>query len=365
MEKKVRVAIVFGGKSAEHEIALLSTKNILNQIDRKKYEVTLIGIDKLGQWHVRDEAKSLLHASDPKRIQLNQEGESVALVTKETGHALVSLDSESDPRAFDVVFPVLHGTNGEDGTVQGLLKLANIPFVGASVLGSAVGMDKDAMKRLLRDSGIPIADFITATKWAAYPTFEQVTKKLGLPFFIKPANLGSSVGVHKVKSEAEYLPALNDAFRYDNKVLIEEFVDGKEIECAIIGNDKPIASVPGEIDLCGHEFHSYEAKYYENGIFLKVPAPVSPEVTKNIQQICIDAYLALYCEGMARVDLFLTKDNRVIINEINTIPGFTPTSACPKLWAASGIPMPELIDRLIGYALERHARETALKTDFF
>ena len=359
MKKKTRVAILYGGKSAEHEISLQSAKNIVEAIDKKKYEVLLIGIDKKGQW-VLFEAFARRW---PKRIALNSEKKMVALIPGKNGGRLVTVSGRRAWTPVDVVFPVLHGPFGEDGTVQGLLKLANVPFVGAGVLGSAAGMDKDVMKRLLRDAGIGIAKFFVFDRTAPREiVFDEIERQLGLPFFIKPANLGSSVGIHKVKDKQQFEQALRDAFQYDSKILIEEYIQGREIECSVLGNDHPIASLPGEI-IPQHEFYSYEAKYLdEKGAILEIPAELPAEVTKEIQDIAIQSFKTLCCEGMARVDFFLRDNREVIVNEINTIPGFTKISMYPKLWEASGISYTELIDRLIQLALERFKREQKLKT---
>jgi D-alanine-D-alanine ligase len=260
----------------------------------------------------------------------------------------------------DVVFPVLHGTFGEDGTMQGLLELLDVAYVGADVLGSAVGMDKDVMKRLLRDASIPIGKFI-ALKSGESLAFNEAKKRLGIPMFIKPANLGSSVGVSKVKNEADFTKAMKKAFLYDSKILIEEFIDGREVECSVLGNENPIASVPGEV-IPHQEFYSYEAKYIdENGAGLEIPAKLSKTVIKKIQELAIKTFLTLCCTGMGRVDCFVTKENKVYVNEINTIPGFTKISMYPKLWEASGIAYPKLIDRLITLAIERHQKEKKIK----
>lgn len=365
-KNKIRVGVIFGGKSFEHEISLLSAKNIIEALDQEKYEVVLIGIDRQGQWHLSESSGFLAHADDPKRIQLDQAKDQVVLVPKATERQLVSLSGKTETKAIDVAFPVLHGPFGEDGTVQGLLKLADIPFVGASVLGSAVGMDKDVMKRLLRDAKIPVAGFLTLYKqdvkiWS----FEAVVKELGLPFFVKPANAGSSVGVKKVKEKQDYEAALFQAFEYDNKILLEEYIPGREIECSLLGNEYPIVSLPGEI-IPNHEFYSYEAKYIdEKGACLKVPVDLEPEILSDIQTIALKAFKVLCCEGMARADFFLKESGEVLLNEINTIPGFTKISMYPKLWEASGLSYAELIDRLIGLAIERFEREKQLKTSFY
>jgi D-alanine-D-alanine ligase len=262
---------------------------------------------------------------------------------------------------IDVVFPVLHGPFGEDGTVQGLLKLANLPFVGAGVLGSAVGMDKDVMKRLLRDAEIPVGKFLVFQRGDTL-SYGKIKKQLGLPLFVKPANLGSSVGISKVSKKREFRAAIDEAFRYDNKVIIEEYIDGREIECSVLGNDEPAASLPGEI-VVRHDFYSYDAKYIDDqGARLEIPAKLSRSVIRKIRKIAVRAYKALCCEGMARVDFFVQANGRVLVNEINTIPGFTKISMYPKMWEASGLSYPRLIDRLIRLALERARCERRLRT---
>lgn len=361
MHKKIRVGILFGGKSAEHEVSLQSAKNIVEALDRNIYEPVLIGVDKTGKWLLPATSHFLLNSGDPKLIMLNKESsQRVALVPQSSGR-IANLDSRKDSLAVDVVFPILHGPFGEDGTVQGLLKLANIPFVGASVLGSAVGMDKDVMKRLLRDADIPIAQFVAVRK-PRVPSFAKIKKVLGIPFFVKPANLGSSVGVSKVKNEKEYQKAIEKAFLYDLKVIIEEYIHGREIECSVLGNNDPLASLPGEVT-AAHDFYSYEAKYLdEHGAKLEIPAKLSNFLIKKVQKLAIDAFKTLACEGMARVDFFLKRDGTVLVNEINTIPGFTSISMYPKLWEVSGITYSDLIDRLITLAFERFEAEQKLKT---
>jgi D-alanine-D-alanine ligase len=364
MAKKIRVGIVFGGRSAEHEVSLQSAKNIIDAIDTNKYELVLIGIDKQGQWHLDEESRFLLPVTESGLPELPITGENLALVLGQQNNQVVAISGEKRLGSLDVVFPVLHGPFGEDGTIQGLLKLANIAFVGAGVLGSAVGMDKDVMKRLLRDAGIPVVRFIVANKYSSKEIdFDDARGQLGLPLFVKPANLGSSVGIHKVRDRDEFERAVRDALNYDNKILIEECINGREIECSVLGNDDPIASVPGEI-LPRHEFYSYEAKYLdENGAALEIPAKLPSETTERIRQLAIKTFTVLCCEGMARVDFFLRNGEEIIVNEINTIPGFTRISMYPKLWEASGIAYSELIDRLIQLAIERFERERRLKTD--
>ena len=368
MEKrKLRLGILCGGKSAEHEISLISAKSVIDALDKDKYDIYLIGIDKSGAWHLRDHTHYLMHAHDPKLVHLHGDKQSVALLPRDEGKEIVSYANNqlSTNLKLDVIFPILHGTYGEDGTVQGLLKLANIPFVGAGVLGSAVGMDKDVMKRLLRDANIPTARFITLHAQHHHTmNFHDVVAELGLPFFVKPANLGSSVGISKVKSEQDYRAALVHAFTFDRKVVIEECIIGREIECSVLGNEEPIASLPGEV-IPRHEFYSYEAKYLdEEGADFQIPVHLPAEIVEKIQRTAIEAFIALCCEGMARVDFFLKENGDILINEINTIPGFTKISMYPKLWQVSGIPYPELLDRLIQLAIERFEKEKTLKSTY-
>lgn len=361
MSRKTRVAVVFGGKSAEHEVSLQSAKNMVEAINKDKYEVVLVGIDKKGRWLSFASSKFLLHAENPKLIALNKSGREVILSSGES-HSLMSVSNPYHIQPIDVVFPVLHGPFGEDGTIQGLLKLANLPFVGASVLGSAIGMDKDVMKRLLKQAKISTAKFMVFDSSEKNQVeFSKVKQKLSLPMFIKPANLGSSVGVTKVKNRKQFDRAVEKAFGYDNKILVEEFIKGREIECSVLGNENPIASLPGEV-IPKHEFYSYEAKYIdEDGAVLQIPAKLPQPMIKKIQQLAVKTFKILCCEGMARVDMFLNKEGTIYVNEINTIPGFTKISMYPKLWEVSGISYTELIDRLIQLALERFDRERRLK----
>ncbi|MGI6686630.1 MAG: D-alanine--D-alanine ligase [Bacillota bacterium] len=363
MEQKINVGILFGGKSAEHEVSIQSAKNIYEAIDKEKYNVKMIGISKEGHWLLDHNFENGIV---PQIVEspLNFE-DTLAVVTGSGEKQFVTLHGENVLEKLDVIFPILHGPFGEDGTVQGLLKSANIPFVGAGVLGSAVGMDKDIMKRLLRDAKIPNARYVLLQKYTGdegNPSFQDIIKELGLPLFVKPANLGSSVGISKVHSEDEYHQAINEAFKYDHKLIVEEAITGREIECAVLGNEKPIASIPGEIiNLKG--FYTYDAKYVdENASLLEIPAKLSTEEIEKIQQVALKTFKVLCCEGLARVDVFLTPEGEVIVNEINTLPGFTKISMYPKLWEITGIPYTELIDRLISLALEKYERDAALKT---
>lgn len=361
--KKIRVAIIFGGRSAEHEVSIQSAKNVYNSLDKDKYEPILIGIDKQGRWLLNQPAQLLLTASNPKLAKLNKSSQEVSLIQKDRSTKLIRVTDHQNVGSIDVVFPVLHGPFGEDGTIQGMLKLLNIPFVGPSVLGSALGMDKDAMKRLLNHAGIPTAKFLVFRKGDKFK-FEDVKRGMGLPFFVKPANLGSSVGISKVKNAKEFKKAVEYAFEFDSKILIEEYIKGREIECSILGNENPIASIPGEV-IPTHEFYSYEAKYIdENGAQLIIPAKLPKRTVKKVQDLAIKTFKTLYCEGMARVDFFLKNNGEVVVNELNTIPGFTQISMYPKLWEASGISYPQLVDRLIQLALERFKRESKLKTSY-
>ncbi|HRH32690.1 MAG TPA: D-alanine--D-alanine ligase family protein [bacterium] len=332
MKKKITVGILFGGKSTEHEVSLLSAKNVVEALDKNKYQAVLIKITKEGKWQL--ENKNVVRASNTEII-----------------------------KTLDVVFPVLHGPLGEDGAIQGLLKIMDVPFIGPSILASALGMDKEVAKRLWRDAGIPSAKFLVFKDHEINSIqFSKVKKELGLPLFIKPANLGSSVGVSKVHNEKAFRAAINNAFKYDLKILIEECIKGREIECAVLGNEEPIASIPGEI-IPQAEFYSYKAKYFdEHGAILQIPAKLSVKEQKYVKQVAIKAFQTLGCEGMARVDFFLTKNGKLVINEINTIPGFTNISMYPKLWEISGIPYSKLIDILINLAISRYKKEKKLRT---
>ncbi|HEX9454900.1 MAG TPA: D-alanine--D-alanine ligase family protein, partial [Candidatus Binatia bacterium] len=328
-------------------------------MDKNKYDVVAIGIDKQGRWHL-DEGARLLLGKIASKVEYADSTNSAAVMPGETATPMVRATG-AGLGALDVVFPILHGPFGEDGTVQGLLKLANLPFVGAGVLGSAVGMDKDVMKRLLRDANVPIGKFLVFHR-ADKINFALVKKTLGMPLFVKPANLGSSVGISKVAKPAEFAAAIKEAFHYDNKIVIEEFIKGREIECSVLGNDKPMASLPGEI-VVNRDFYSYAAKYLDDhGARLEIPARLPKAMIKKVRDLALRAYRALCCEGMARVDFFVQANGRVLVNEINTIPGLTKISMYPKMWEATGISYSKLIDRLIQLALQRHRAEKRLRT---
>ena len=375
--RRLRVAVLFGGRSAEHEISLLSARFVVESLDRSKYEPILVGIDKSGRWLLQDEAFLLGSARDPRLVKLNQAMPGLLLpphpspATDASGTAslLRAGVSDSAPQGVDVIFPVLHGPMGEDGTMQGLLELTGVPYVGAGVLGSAVGMDKDVMKRLLLQAGLPILPYETLrqSEWRAGPDAAlQRLSRLGFPQFVKPANLGSSVGVSRVKSEGELAPALELAFEFDDKLVSEAGLDHpREVECAVLGGDTPRASVAGEITIDHPDgFYSYAAKYVDDsGVATRIPADLTPAQSEAVQRLALSTFRTLECEGLARVDLFLDKAGALYVNEINTLPGFTAISMFPKLWAASGVPAAELMTTLIDDALARAARKRARRSN--
>lgn len=365
MKKKLNVGIIFGGRSGEHEVSLQSARSVYEALDKKKYNVVLVGIDKAGRWRLGAPARYLLHADDPKLIKLNTASPRVTAIAEGGTTALINQTTGGETATADVFFPVTHGTFGEDGCLQGLLELLGAAYVGAGVLGSAAGMDKDIMKRLLRDADIPVARFFAVTKDTLTPRFTtKAVRKLGFPIFVKPANLGSSVGISKATNGGELRRAIAAAFRYDTKILLEEYVRGREIECAVLGNDKPTASLPGEVKPM-HDFYSYEAKYIdERGAALEIPARISPTHTAAVQKLAVEVFKTLECSGMARVDFFLTPRGNIVVNEINTLPGFTRISMYPKLWEASAVPYPKLLDRLIELALEKKKQKDGLKRSY-
>ncbi len=359
---KKRVAVIFGGKSAEHEISLMSAKNVVNALDPNKYEAVLIGISPQGKWKYLKEAQTLLNSGKLTKFSETQANtKEVSVVPGEEAGSLVTSDQKFK---IDVVFPVLHGPFGEDGTVQGMLKLLNVPYVGPDVLASSVSMDKDVMKKLLRDSKVPVAHWVCFRRHekAEYP-YSKISKELGDVIFVKPANMGSSIGVHKVTNEAEYKKAIDDAFQYDNKVLVEEQIKGREIECSVLGNEYPKASLPGEVIVTSKDgWYSYDAKYVDDkGADIKIPADLPQHMIKKIQETAVNTFKALGCEGMSRVDMFVCPDEKIYINEINTIPGFTNISMYPKTWEATGLKYSDLLDTLIDLAIQRFERDQKLK----
>lgn len=347
---------MFGGRSAEHEVSVISARSVLAALDPQRYEVLEIGIDKLGRWH-RMEALPAAGGSGALPA-VGGEGPGVGLSREPGDAALVAEDGSREE--IDVVFPVLHGPFGEDGTIQGMLEMAGVPFVGSGVLGSAVGMDKAVQKVLFRAAGLPVVphEVVHEREWEE--DRDAVTARcssLGLPVFVKPATLGSSVGITKVKLIDDLAAAVEEALSYTRKALIESSMEGaREIECAVLGNDDPVASVPGEV-VPNAEFYDYRAKYIDDGAELLIPAPLSEPVAAEIQRMAVAAFRAVDAAGMARVDFFLLDPGHIVINEINTIPGFTQISMYPKLWDASGLAYAELLDRLIDLAVERHDKE--------
>jgi D-alanine-D-alanine ligase len=366
MNKKIRLGLLFGGRSAEHEVSLQSAKSIASALDKHKYDIVYIGITKSGKWFYIDDENFLLNDNDPSKIKLKALTEQIVLPAGAGKKELYNIKSNNSIPSLDVVFPVLHGTYGEDGTVQGLMKLADVPYVGADVTGSAVGMDKDVMKRLLRDAGIPIGKFLVEYKYnRGNIRFSSITEELGLPLFIKPANLGSSVGISRVKNEDEFYKAVDLAFEYDMKIIIEENISGREIECSVLGGDEPEASLPGEVILKS-DFYSYDTKYInDDEAETKIPAELDQNVIKNIRELAVKTFKVLCCYGLARVDFFLCGDNKVYVNEINTLPGFTRISMYPKLWEATGLKYSDLLDKLVELAFKRHEKEKALRTSNF
>ncbi len=361
--KKIKIGVIFGGCSPEHEISLLSASNILTALDPKKYDVVPIGIDKTGKWLLADKNHPMLNAGHHKTIHLNKNVEhKLSLIPgKET--ELQCVDASSQPGKLDVIFPVLHGPLGEDGTIQGLLQFVGIPCVGSGVLASAVCMDKEVSKRLFKQLGIPTPNFLCfRSHELGKIDYQKVVEELGTPVFVKPANAGSSVGTHKVRDEKGFHEAVADAFCYDHKILVEQAIIGREIEVAVLGNDNPKVSVPGEA-IPNDEFYTYKAKYEENGVEFVVPAQIPAAATAQIQAMAKRAFLGLSCRGMARVDFFLRGDE-VYLNEINTIPGFTKTSGYPKMWEASGVSNQELVDKLVELALQAHEKDKKLKRNY-
>lgn len=361
VKEKIKVAIVFGGRSPEHSISLLSAQNVLASLDKEKFEPVLIGIDKQGQWHYNEKSMSLLNAQDAGSIQMNHLDNPVLLSQNTDEKTLTSIKSNEVVSQIDVLFPVLHGTFGEDGSIQGLAKLANIPVVGCGILGSAIGMDKDIMKRILRDDNINVAKWITVKNTSQGIRYKDIINGLGNELFIKPANLGSSVGVTFSKDEDSFFKGLNEALQFDPKVIIEEKIVGREIECSVLGNENPKASIPGEI-IPKDGFYSFESKYIdESGAKLQIPADLTEQQIQNVQSLALKTFKILECSGMSRIDMFMQEDESLIINEINTIPGFTDISMYPKLWEHSGLPQEGLISKLIELAIEAHQKQNRLK----
>ena len=367
MGKKLRVGVIFGGRSGEHEVSLRSAESVINAMDKSKYEVVPIGITGEGRWLISRDATAML----PQAVMDSKSHRQVAIIGDPTKQGLTRLDKGEQALSserLDAVFPVLHGTYGEDGTIQGLLEMAGVPYVGCGVLGSATGMDKVVMKQLFSHAGLITIEY----EWFFRSTWEEnaaavikrVSRELGFPVFVKPANLGSSVGISKAANKQDLRDAIDDAARYDRKIIVERAVDGREVEVSVLGNEHPMASLPGEI-ITGHEFYDYEDKYIDNASRTEVPAKLPKKIITRLQRDAVRAFQAIDGSGLARVDFFVErKTNRVIINEINTMPGFTSISMYPKLWEASGISYSELIDRLIGLAIERHRDKSRNLTSY-
>ena len=362
-EKKIRIGLIFGGRSGEHEVSLASARSVMANLDKDKYEVVPIGITKEGSWLLGTEPRQLSateqNASEDSALE---QGTAVTLTGDPRLRRLIPVQNNEElgnRGALDVIFPVLHGTYGEDGALQGLLEMANVPYVGCGVLGSALGMDKEKMKMIFRSVGLPGVEHIVCRRheWERSPEviMNAIEETLGYPCFVKPVNLGSSVGVSKAHDRHELEHAINVAAEYDHKIIIERGIDCREVECAVLGNDEPIVSVVGEV-VSSNEFYDYRAKYLDGKSQIFIPADIAQGIAEEVRRQAVQAFLALDLSGLARVDFFIEKGtNQVYINEVNTLPGFTEISMYPKLWEASGLPYAELLDRLIELAIERHA----------
>jgi D-alanine-D-alanine ligase len=367
MKRKIRVGVIFGGRSSEHEVSLVSATSVIQALDKDKYEVVPVGITKEGKWLSSSQTLALLKSGKgldrlPERV----------LLPDPTQKGLVEFRTKgaSTPKeALDVVFPVLHGPYGEDGTIQGLLDLANVPYVGAGVLGSALGMDKIAQKQIFERLGLPVTEYCAFLfkEYRRSPTMwlKKIERALSSPWFVKPANLGSSVGITKAHTRRELQTAILEAAKYDRRILVERSIENaREIECSVLGNDNARASVPGEV-IPSNEFYDYDAKYVDGKSQITVPAPLPKRITKKIQDIAVKAFKAIDCAGMARVDFLVARERyKIYICEVNTIPGFTSISMYPKLWEASGLSYSKLLDSLIELAIERHRERNKLKTSF-
>lgn len=365
----IRIGVLYGGRSGEHDVSRCSAASVVRYLDRSRYHVTAIGIDRDGRWYVQDSPEIIEDKDFGHILKLNKTGSWTVNHYECNGKLRISNCENKAEVEVDVVFPVVHGTFCEDGTLQGLLELAMVPYVGADVCGSAIGMDKDIAKRLLREAGIPVVPWIKVRRvdWADNPAkiAESVESQFGFPCFIKPCNAGSSVGISKVKAAADLTLAINEAFEWDSVILVEQAVNAREIEFSVLGNEKPEVSGPGEIRP-HHEFYSYEAKYIDSdGAELLIPAELDRSKSDEMAGIAINAFMALNCSGMARVDFFLDRDSgRFFLNEINTLPGFTSISMYPKLWQSSGLAYDVLLDRLIALAFERRDNRNNLRTAF-
>lgn len=355
MTKKLTIAILYGGRSVEHEISIRSASNVVANIDRELYKIVILGIDKQGAWFLKDSVDESF-----------SDGQAVGMRLDAGRPGILVLNSNEEIE-IDVAFPVLHGTDGEDGGIQGLFKSMDVPVVGSGVIGSAVSMDKIISKKVLKECGVPVAGYLEYDKAELESIdFEQIVSTVGLPFMIKSASLGSSVGVSMVKSAEDFSTSLNESFKYDDRVIVEQYIKGRELECAVIGNEQPKASFPGEIILVkDYDFYTYTAKYLdEDAIKIQLPAELDEKTTEKIRKVSIDAYKALRCEDFARVDLFLTEKNEVLVNEINTIPGFTSGSMFPMMWQHMGMSYTQLITELINMCLARYKDEEDTETHY-
>lgn len=362
---KIKIGLIFGGRSGEHEVSLISAWNIFHGFDQKKYDVSLIGIDKKGDWHLGNGENFWINPKDPKKVKLNLKSPVVTVVRGKNNSHIIDLKTGKRIANVDVFFPITHGTYGEDGCLQGMLEMMDVAFVGPGVLGSAVGMDKDVMKRLLRDSGLNVSKFhVLRSSQNINACLSKIIADLKFPIFVKPASLGSSVGISKAENKNELLSAIELAFKYDTKVILEQTIVGREIECGILGNENPLASIPGEIQL-KNGFYSYDAKYVdENSATPVIQAKLPSPIAKKIQKMAVAVFETLECEGLGRVDFFLTDKNEIFVNEINTLPGFTSVSMYPKMIEQTGIRYSDLLDKLIALALERKRKREHLKRDF-
>jgi D-alanine-D-alanine ligase len=364
-KSKIKIGLIFGGRSGEHEVSLISAWNIFHGLDRKKYDVVTIGIDKQGEWHIGRKEELWIHPESPEKVRLNIRTPKITVVRKKNNACLIDLTTGKNVARIDVFFPITHGTYGEDGCLQGMLEMMGAAYVGPGVLGSAVAMDKDVAKRLLKDAGFNVADSFILRKGEVFEKhLTRIIRELGLPIFVKPARQGSSVGISKAENKKDLTKAIMEAFQYDTKIILEKAIIGREIECAILGNENPIASIPGEIRI-SKGFYSYRAKYIDSDTALPVVcADLTVLMARKIQELAMEVFKTLECEGLSRVDFFLTKSGKIYVNEVNTLPGFTNISMYPKMMEQSRVKYSELLDRLIKLAQDRKKQQDKLKRDF-
>ena len=373
MATKLNLGLLFGGRSCEHEVSVVSARSVLKAIDKEKYNVHLIGIDKLGRWHLGSQMQQLVSDKEVDALTVTEHSSpksiEVSLELYHHGNLAPPLENSTEIPALDVIFPVLHGTFGEDGTIQGLFEMAGIAYIGCGVAASAIAMDKALAKQVFRAADIPQAPclIVTRAEWDrdAATVANQIESELGFPIFVKPANMGSSVGVNKAGDQGALIQGIEDALQYDNKIVVESSMENcHEVECSVLGNEDPIASEVGEI-IPGAEFYDYQTKYIDDKTKTLIPATISTAAAEKVRALSLKAFKAIDGAGLSRVDFFVHKETQAVyLNEINTLPGFTPISMYPKMWAASGIPYAELIDRLVELALEKHRARNALKRSF-